>query len=112
MQDVGTRPGDKPRRDEVFRLNLTYLVRAQRLIAQDPVAASIGLGVREPLLSWLRAASIGAITTLARSPVALFTLRLPRQGGEHVLAACSHSDGLGAAHLTMTVVTDAGESAR
>jgi hypothetical protein len=98
-------------REEVFRLNLTYLMLAKRLIAEDPVA-SVVFSVRESLLSWLRSASIGAITTLARSPVALFTLRLPRQGAERVLAACCQSDGLGAAHLTMTAVTDAGESAR
>jgi hypothetical protein len=112
MQDIGTETGHTPLRDEVFRLNLTYLVLAQRLIAQDAVAASVVFGVREPLLSWLRAASIGAITTLARSPVALFTPRLPRQGAERVLAACGQSDALGSAHLTMTAVADAGESAR
>jgi Flagellar transcriptional activator (FlhD) len=112
MQDVGTRPGGAALREEVFRLNLAYLVLAQRLVAEDPVAAGVVFGVREPLLAWLRTASIGAITTLARSPVTLFAPRFPRQGAERVLAACSQADGLGVAHLTMTAVAEAGESAR
>jgi hypothetical protein len=112
MQDVGTRLGGTPLREEVFHLNLTYLVLAQRLIGEDPVAASVIFGVREPLLAWLRTASIGAVTTLTRSPVALFAPRLHRQDAERVLAARSQADGLGAAHLTMTAVAEAGESAR
>jgi hypothetical protein len=112
MQDVGTRPRGAALREEVFRLNLAYLVLAQRLIVEDPVAASVVFGVEEPLRAWLRTASIGAITTLARSPVVLFTPRLPRQGAERVLAACSQADGLGVAHLTMTAVAEADASAR
>jgi flagellar transcriptional activator FlhD len=97
-------PLTPPVPEEVFHLNLAYLLLAQRLILQDAIRAEIVLGVREPLASWLRAASGGAIATLASSPVAIHALRLPEQTAANVLAACTASRWLGPAHLTVAAV--------
>jgi len=69
MRDESPAPLTTPLPEEVFQLNLSYLLLARRLVVQDVVQAEIVLGVREPLTSWLREASAGAIATLANSPV-------------------------------------------
>jgi hypothetical protein len=93
-----------PLPEEVFRLNLNYLLLAQRLVVQDEIRAEIVLGVREPLASWLRAASAGAIATLASSPVAIHALRLPQPAAANLLAACTASRWLGPAHVAVAAV--------
>ena len=90
--------------DEVFELNLAYLMLAQRLVVQDAVRAEIVLGVKEPLASWLRGASAAAIAALAGSPVAVHALRLPGKAAADVLAACNASRWLGPAHLALAAV--------
>jgi hypothetical protein len=90
--------------EEIFQLNLSYLMLAQRLIVQDGIRAEIVLGVREPLTSWLREASVGAIATLAGSPVAVHALRLPQKAAANVLAACNDGRWLGPAHLALAAI--------
>jgi hypothetical protein len=90
--------------EEVFQLNLSYLMLAQRLVVQDAVRAEIVLGVREPLTSWLREASPSAVATLARSPVAVHEFRPPRKAADHVLAACDEARWLGPIHVAMMAV--------
>jgi flagellar transcriptional activator FlhD len=97
-------PLTSPVPEEVFRLNLAYLLLAQRLVLQDEIRAEIVLGVREPLASWLRAASGGAIATLASAPVAIHALRLPEQTAANLLAACTASRWLGPAHVAAAAV--------
>ena len=93
MREETQAPEGAPLSEEIFRLNLSYLMLAQRLLAQDEQRAAIALGVREPLTSWLRDASPSAVATLARSPVAVHALRLPRKAADHVLAACNEARG-------------------
>jgi hypothetical protein len=90
--------------EEVFQLNLSYLLLAQRMVAQDAVRAEIVLGVKEPLASWLREASAPAIATLANSPVAVHALRLPKKAAANVLAACNDGRWLGPAHVALAAV--------
>ena len=90
--------------EEVFQLNLSYLMLAQRLVVQDAVRAEIVLGVREPLTYWLREASAGAIATLANSPVAVHALRLPQKAAANVLAACNDGRWLGPAHVALAAI--------
>ena len=104
MRDESQAPEGAPLPEEIFRLNLSYLMLAQRLLAQDEQRAAIALGVREPLTSWLREASAGAIATLARSPVAVHELRLPKKAAANVLAACNDGRWLGPVHVAMTAV--------
>jgi len=104
MRDAVTEPVGTPLPEEIFQLNLSYLLLAQRLIAQDEHRAAIILGVKEPLISWLRGASVPAITALARSPVVLHEMRLPSEAGTSVLAACNDARWLGPLHLTMTAI--------
>ena len=66
MRDESPAPLTIPLPAEVFQLNLSYLMLAQRLVVQDAVKAEIVLGVKEPLTSWLREASAPAIATLGR----------------------------------------------
>ena len=60
MRDETQAPEGAPLPEEIFQLNLSYLMLAQRLLAQDEQRAAIALGVREPLTSWLREASASA----------------------------------------------------
>jgi hypothetical protein len=104
MRDESPKPLTTPLPEDVFQLNLAYLMLAQRLIVQDAVRAEILLGVREPLTSWLREASAPAIATLARSPVAVHTLRLPKKAAASVLAACDEGRWLGPAHVATSAI--------
>jgi flagellar transcriptional activator FlhD len=104
MRDESPKPLTTPLPEDVFQLNLAYLMLAQRLIVQDAVRAEILLGVREPLTSWLREASSPAIVTLARSPVAVHTLRLPKKAAASVLAACDEGRWLGPAHVATSAI--------
>jgi flagellar transcriptional activator FlhD len=104
MREDAQVPGGVPLSEEIFRLNLSYLLLAQRLLAQDEQQAAIALGVREPLISWLREASVGAVAALARSPVAVHELRLPKKASASVLAACEDARWLGPVHVAMTAV--------
>ena len=104
MREETQAPEGAPLSQEIFRLNLSYLMLAQRLLAQDEERAAIALGVREPLTSWLRQASASAITALARSPVAVHELRLPKKASAAVLAACNEARWLGPVHVAMTAV--------
>ena len=109
MRDESPTTLTTPLPEEVFQLNLAYLMLAQRLIVQDGIRAEIVLGVREPLTSWLRKASAPAIATLARSPVAVHTLRLPKKAAASVLAACDEGRWLGPAHVALAAVEDSRE---
>jgi len=104
MREETQAPEGAPLSEEIFQLNLSYLMLAQRLLAQDEQRAVIALGVREPLTSWLRDASPSAVATLARSPVAVHALRLPRKAADNVLAACNKARWLGPVHMAMTAV--------
>ena len=48
MREETQAPEGAPLSEEIFRLNLSYLMLAQRLVAQDEQRAAIALGVREP----------------------------------------------------------------
>ncbi len=104
MRDESPAPLTTPVPAAVFQLNLSYLLLAQRLVGQDVVQAEVVLGVREPLTSWLREASAGAIATLASSPVAVHALRLPQKAAANVLTACIDGRWLGPAHVALTAV--------
>jgi hypothetical protein len=104
MRDESPAPRTTPVPEEVFQLNLSYLMLAQRLIVRDETQAEIVLGVREPLTSWLREASAPAIATLASSPVAVHALRLPQKAAANVLAACNDGRWLGPAHVALAAV--------
>ena len=104
MLDDAQAPAEAPLAEEIFRLNLADLLLARRLLAEDEQRAAIALGVREPLTSWLRQASAGAIATLARSPVVLHELRLPQKAAASVLAACDDGRWLGPAHVALAAV--------
>ena len=104
MREETQVPEGAPLSEEVFQLNLSYLMLARRLLAQDEQRAAIALGVREPLTSWLRDASASAVAALASSPVAIHELRLPRKASATVLAACNDARWLGPVHVAMTAV--------
>ena len=56
-------------RANILNLNLGFLITAQQLVLNGcPSEARLFLGVREPLLSWLRNADVTTLCTLARSP--------------------------------------------
>jgi len=93
-----------PLDEEIFRLNLSYLLLAQRLLAQEDKRAQILLGVNEPLASWLRRASTSAIAALASSPVVIHTMRLPENAAEKVLTACTDTRWLGPIHGAMAAI--------
>lgn len=95
-----------PLSEEIFRLNLSYLLLAQRLLAQDDKRAQILLGVKEPLTSWLRAASTDSIAALASSPVTIYKTRLPKNTTSTVLAACTDARWLGPIHVAMAAVEE------
>jgi hypothetical protein len=92
--------------EEIFRLNLSYLLLARSILAQDERRAQILLGVEEPLTSWLREASTSAIAALASSPVAIHKVRLPKKAGAAALAACEELRWLGPIHVAMTTVEE------
>ena len=104
MREDAQVPGGVPLSEEIFRLNLSYLILAQRLLSQDEERVAIALGVREPLISWLREASVSAVAALARSPVAVHELRLPKKASASVLAACDEGRWLGPAHVALAAV--------
>ena len=55
--------------EDVFQLNLSYLLTVRQLVAAGKEAqAEILFGLKEPLLSWLCTASAEAVTALAGSP--------------------------------------------
>ena len=51
MRDAHPDAGTAPLREELCRLNLSYLLLAQRLMAQDAHQAAILLGIEAPLTS-------------------------------------------------------------
>ena len=104
MRDAHQDAEATPLREEIFRLNLSYLLLAQRLMAQDAHQAAILLGIEEPLTSWLTGASLSAITALARSPVAIHALRLPKKAAARVLAACEEGRWIGPAHVATAAI--------
>ena len=104
MRGVVSEPVGTPLPEEIFQLNLSYLLLAQRLIAQDVHQAEIFLGVKEPLTSWLQGATVSAITALANSPVAIHTLRLPPKAAGSVLAACSDAQWFGPVHVAVSAL--------
>jgi hypothetical protein len=104
MRDAHHDTDTTPLREEIFRLNLTYLMLAQRLIAQDEHQAAIILGIKEPLTSWLPGASASALAALARSPVAVHELRLPKKAAATVLAACNDGRWVGPAHVATAAI--------
>ena len=104
MRDAVPEPVGAPLPEEIFRLNLSYLLLAQRLIAQDVQQAEIVLGVREPLTSWLRDATLSAITALANSPVAIHALRLPPKAAGRVLAACNEARWFAPVHAAIAAL--------
>jgi len=104
MRDVVSEPVGTPLPEELFQLNLSYLLLAQRLIAQDVHQAEIVLGVREPLTSWLRDATLSDITALASSPVAIHALRLPPKAAGRVLAACNEARWFAPVHAAIAAL--------
>ena len=104
MRGVVSEPVGTPLPEEIFQLNLSYLLLAQRLVAWDTHQAEIFLGVKEPLTSWLRGASVSAITALANSPVAIHTLRLPPKAAGSVLAACNEAQWFGPVHVAVSAL--------
>jgi hypothetical protein len=104
MSDAHPDAGAAPLREELCWLNLSYLLLAQRLMAQDAHQAAILSGIEEPLTSWLPGASVSAITALARSPVVVHTLRLPKKAAASVLAACDEGRWIGPAHVVTSAI--------
>jgi hypothetical protein len=104
MRDVVHEPVGTPLPEELFQLNLSYLMLAQRLIAQDARQAEVFLGVKEPLTSWLLGASVSAITALANSPVAIHALRLPTKAAGSLLAACNDAQWFGPVHVAISAL--------
>jgi hypothetical protein len=104
MRDAEQESVGMPLSEEIFRLNLSYLLLAQRLLALDAQRAEILLGVTEPLASWLREASTSAIAALASSPVAVHKMRLPEGAAANVLAACTDARWLGPIHVAVAAV--------
>ena len=104
MRGVVHEPVGAPLPEEIFQLNLSYLLLAQRLVARDTHQAEIFLGVKEPLTSWLRGASVSAITALANSPVAIHALRLPPKAAGRVLAACNEARWFAPVHVAMAAL--------
>ena len=104
MRDKPQAPVGTPLSEEIFQLNLSYLLLAQRMLVRDEQQAAIALGVREPRTSWLREASTTAIAALASSPVAVYALRLPKKAAENVLAACKEGRWLGPVHMALTAI--------
>jgi hypothetical protein len=93
-------PLTSPVPEEVFRLNLSYLLLAQRLIVQDEIRAEIVLGdARTPRLLAARGERLGRSQRSRSSPVAIHALRLPEQKAANLLAACTASRWLGPAHV-------------
>ena len=80
-------------RANILNLNLGFLVTAQQLVLNGCLGeARLFLGVREPLLSWLRKADVTTLCTLARSPDLLYEVRMPPAAEGRILAACDASD--------------------
>jgi hypothetical protein len=80
-------------RANILNLNLGFLVTAQQLVLNGCLGdARLFLGVREPLLSWLRKADVTTLCTLARSPDLLYEVRLPPAAEGRILAACDAND--------------------
>jgi hypothetical protein len=104
MRDAHQDAGMAALHEELFRLNLNYLLFAQRLMAQDAHQAAILLGIKEPLTSWLPGASVSAITALARSPVVVHTLRLQKKAAASVLAAYDEGRWIGPAHVATSAI--------
>jgi hypothetical protein len=104
MRDADLDTVGIPLAEEIFRLNLAYLLLAQRLLAQDEKQAQVLLGVEEPLAAWLREADTGAIVALARSPVAVHAMRLPKHAASTLLAACTEGRWLGPIHVAMAAI--------
>ena len=104
MRDEPQASEGTPLSEEIFQLNLSYLLLAQRMLVKDEQQAAIALGVREPLTCWLREASTTAIAALASSPVAVYALRLPKKAAENVLAACKEGRWLGPVHMALTAI--------
>jgi hypothetical protein len=78
-----------PVREEVFRLNLGYLLAVRELLALGAeTQAEIVFGLKEPLAAWLRSASAEAIATLAASPTLIYEPRLAAPALERILSAC------------------------
>jgi hypothetical protein len=92
-------------RDQVFRLNLSYLLAAREVLQGDEAAAGeILFGLEEPLTDWLRSASVEAVVNLARSPAVVFRLRLPERSAQKLLTACggeSDQRWVAAMHLSL-----------
>lgn len=76
-------------RANILNLNLGFLITAQQLVLNGcPGDAQVLLGVREPLLSWLRKADVTTLCTLAQSPALLYEIRVPPAAEARILAAC------------------------
>jgi len=74
--------------EDVFRLNLSYLLTVRQLVASGKEAqAEIVFGLKEPLVSWLRTASAEAVAALAGSPTLVYEPRLPEPSLERILEA-------------------------
>ncbi len=111
-----SRPHDAALPASVIKLNLGFLFTARQLvIGRSPVDARVLLGVREPLLSWLREADAMTLCNLAASPALVYAVRVPAAAGQRLLSACQGGDDarwLAAMHLALSSTEDADGPAR
>ena len=92
-------------RANILKLNLGFLYTAQQLVLNGcPTDARLLLGVREPLLSWLRDADFAKLFLLASSPELVYEVRVPPDVEARILTACTdgpEGQWLAAMHLAL-----------
>lgn len=92
-------------RANILNLNLGFLITAQQLVLNGcPTDARLLLGVREPLLSWLRDADVTNLFLLASSPELVYEVRVPPDVEARILTACTdgpEGQWLAAMHLAL-----------
>ena len=102
--------------EDVFQLNLSYLLTVRQLVAAGKEAqAEILFGLKEPLLSWLRTASAEAVAALAGSPTLVYEPRLPEPALDRILDAyegTSTRRWLASVHVAMSSAEADREPAR
>jgi hypothetical protein len=101
-------------RANILTLNLGFLHTAHELVTSGhPTDARLLLGVREPLLSWLRDADVAKLFLLASSRELLYEVRLPPDMEERILTTCQDGgEGQWLAAMHLALVTTEGSDGR
>ena len=97
-------------RANIIKLNLGFLYTAHQLVTSGHLTdARLLLGVREPLLSWLRDADVAELFLLASSPELVYEVRVPPDVEARILTACTdgpEGQWLAAMHLALANTED------